>query len=413
MSDTAWVAREADLLIDIMIIFPAQLKWRLRSIMAIDPSRVVQDGPRFFENKPSKLLQLKDPRAYLIQSASRLIRECPPVLPWASPFRNEVFRGLFRGPTSTAYFFWTLSTKHADLEIEGKLPADWCKAYLELGQDDLPLGFDISCGITNEFLTSNALRACLYKDDTYALKVLAALESLETDPTYCEWLKGRAGALYILRMLRRWLPHLSASINRVIVLLIQDMLPQQPWVWNNHQYIGTVHGEVGILTQIVLSDASFAPRLENKLLSLLRLQNADGNWPVVEGRDEGLVQFCHGAPGVVLSLLALKTYFPMLSTEIDTAIELGRKLIWEKGLLTKEPNICHGILGNALALDGNRRDHFLCLATPDLVQDGLADGRFEKSWESFGMAWGEAGRAWIWLDIWDGPRGTVAMYTDV
>jgi hypothetical protein len=42
-----------------------------------------------------------------------------------------------------------------------------------------------------------------------------------------------------------------------------------------------VHGEIGIVTQIVLSDAPYAPKLENKLLSLLKLQNTEGNWPTV------------------------------------------------------------------------------------------------------------------------------------
>lgn len=99
--------------------------------MAVDPhAPVVRSGKRFFDNEATTLLQLEDPRAYLIQSASRIVRDCPPALPWPSPFRGQVFRGLFAGPTSIAYFFWTLSTKHPDLEIEGKKPSDWCKAYL-------------------------------------------------------------------------------------------------------------------------------------------------------------------------------------------------------------------------------------------------------------------------------------------
>jgi hypothetical protein len=83
----------------------------------------------------------------------------------------------------------------------------------------------------------------------------------------------------------------------------------------------------------------------------LKLQGADGNWPVIEDKDIGLVQFCHGAPGFVLSLLAIRPYFPTLHTEIDEAIALGRKGTWEGGLLTKESNIGHGISGNALALE--------------------------------------------------------------
>jgi hypothetical protein len=380
--------------------------------MAVDPSQSAKASKRFFVNEATTLLQLEDPKAYLIQSASRLIRDCPPTLPWVSPFRGEVHRGLFVGPTSIAYFFLTLSAKHPDLEIEGKRPADLCKAYLDLEQDTVPPLLDVSCGITNEYLASNALKACLYQSESHAIKVLEALRSLETDPTYCEWLKGRAGALYILRVMRQWLPDLAPAINSVITSLIEAMLPQQPWVWAERQYLGTVHGDIGILTQIVLSDASYAPKLESRLLSLLKLQDAEGNWPVVEGKDIGLVQFCHGSPGFVLSLLAIRPHFPSLYTEIDVAVALGRKLIWERGLLTKEPNICHGILGNALALEAQQREHFLCLATPEPVEKGIADGTFEKDWDPFGTLWGEAGRAWVWLEVLDG-EGRCALYTDV
>ncbi|TVY37079.1 LanC-like protein-like protein [Lachnellula occidentalis] len=381
--------------------------------MAVDPSQEPKAGKRFFTNETPPLLQVKSPKACLIQSASRIVRDCPPTLPWASLFRGEVYRGLFIGPTSIAYFFLALSAKHPDLEIEGKRPADWCSAYLELGQDLVPPALDVSCGMSNEYLASNALKACLYQDERYARKVLAALQTLDTDPTYCEWLKGRAGALCILRVLRKWLPSLATALNLAITSLIEAMIPQQPWVWSGGQYLGTVHGEIGILTQIVLSDASYAPELESKLLELLKLQGEEGNWPIIEGKEIGLIQFCHGAPGFVLSLLAIRSYFPTLHADIDAAVALARNLIWEKGLLTKEPNICHGILGNGLALDARQREHFFCLATPDRIQSGLADGAFEKDLDPFGLLWGEAGRAWAWMEVWDGSEGKCCLYTDV
>ncbi|OBT66846.1 hypothetical protein VE03_04031 [Pseudogymnoascus sp. 23342-1-I1] len=382
--------------------------------MAIDPSKL-SENKRFFENDVTTLLRLEDddPNTYLIQSASRIVRDCPPKLPWASLFRGHIYRGLFVGPTAIAYFFWTLSIKHPDLEIEGKLPLVWCKAYIELGQDTVPPFLDVSCGITNEFLTSNAIKACLYQDESLAMEVIDALRSLETDPSYCEWMKGRAGALYILRIIRHWLPNLTSAVNEVITLLIEDILPQQPWSWSDKKYIGPVHGDIGILTQIILSDPSYAPKLENKLLEILSLQGEEGNWPVTEGRERGLIQFCHGAPGVLISLLAIRQYFPRLHEQIDKAIALGRKLTWERGLLTKEPNICHGITGNALVLEAPQKEHFLCLATPEKIEQGVADGVFEKDADSFGLLWGEAGRAWVWMDVWDGSEGKLVLYSDV
>jgi hypothetical protein len=213
--------------------------------------------------------------------------------------------------------------------------------------------------------------------------------------------------------MRHWLLHLAETINPVITSLIKAMLPQQPWIWMGRQYLGTVHGEIGIVKQIVLSDPSYAPKLESKLLSLLKLQGADGNWPITEDKDIGLVQFCHGTPGFVLSLLAIRSYFPNTHTQIDKAIALGRNVTWERGLLTKEPNICHGISGNALALDAHQREHFLCLATPEKVKQGVADGTSEKDEDPFGMLWVEAGRVWVWTEVWDENEGKFVLYSDV
>ncbi|KAL5347859.1 hypothetical protein ACLOAV_007269 [Pseudogymnoascus australis] len=383
--------------------------------MAVDPSKQLSGNKRFFLNDATTLLRLEDddPKTYLIQSASRIVRDCPPKLPWASLFHGQVYRGLFAGPTSIAYFFLTLSIKHADLEIDGKLPVDWCKAYIELGQDTVPPLLEVSCGITNEFLTSNAIKACLYQDENRAIEVIDALRNPETDPTYCEWMKGRAGALYILRIIRQWLPNLAAAVNEVVTLLIEDILPQQPWSRSGKRYIGAVHGDIGILTQIVLSDPSYAPELESKLLELLNLQGEEGNWPSTKGKEAGLVQFCHGAPGVLISLLAIRPYFPRLHERIDEAIALGREVTWERGLLTKEPNICHGITGNALVLEAPQKEHFLCLATAEKVEQGVADGVFAKDSDPFGLLWGEAGRAWVWMQVWDGSEGKLILYSDV
>ena len=90
----------------------------------------------------------------------------------------------------------------------------------------------------------------------------------------------------------------------------------------------------------------------------MELKDAEGNWPVVEGKEIKLVQFCQSPPGFVVSLLDIRPHLPNMQTQIDEAIELGR------GLLTKEPNICHGITGNAPALEASQRDHFPCLAAP-------------------------------------------------
>ncbi|KAH7321987.1 hypothetical protein BKA65DRAFT_464506 [Rhexocercosporidium sp. MPI-PUGE-AT-0058] len=397
--------------------------------MAVNPSQhqTSQLKQRYIPNTPAPLLTLSKPllSSYLSASLSHILTSCPPVLPWPSLFRGQVYKGFFIGPTSIAYLFYTLSLSPltCDLLIENKLPLAWSEAYLSLGQEEITPLLEVGCGIANEYLASNALKACVYQDPKYAERVLAALRGLETQKSYCEWLKGRAGALYMLRLMKSGLrlPSLREDIEVMAKELIEDMLPEMPWVWDGRQYLGTVHGEIGILTQIILSDPSYAPRLEGKLRDLLKQQGDDGNWPVIPEKDIGLVQFCHGAPGFLVSLLAIKDYFPGLEREIGGAIEKGRRCIWEKGVLVKEPNVCHGLLGNALALEGERREHFLGLGTPEEVRKGLEGGKWVKDEDPFGMLWGESGRAWVYAWAWEeseglhekGGIGKVPLYTDV
>jgi hypothetical protein len=114
-------------------------------------------------------------------------------------------------------------------------------------------------------------------------------------------------------------------INKAMKPLIEPLLSQEPWFWSGRHYCGSVHDEIGILAQIVLSDPSYAPKLEAKLSSLLYLQDSAGNWPVVPGKEIGLVQFCLGAPGFVLSLISMPPHFTAhLSARIDAAVERGR-----------------------------------------------------------------------------------------
>lgn len=151
-------------------------------------------------------------------------------------------------------------------------------------------------------------------------------------------------------------PDLIPSFSHIKKEITNRIIAAGPnWTWHGKRYLGVAHGDIGILTQLVLADpdlATGASFLQDKLGELLRLQQANGNWPAKEGegssKSNGLIQICHGAPGFVVSLERLRPYFLTMADRIDEAIERGRNAIWEYGLLRKEPCLCHGILGNAL-----------------------------------------------------------------
>jgi len=182
------------------------------------------------------------------------------------------------------------------------------------------------------------------------------------------------------------------------------LITPRPWIIWGTPYIGAAHGAIGIIAQIVLSMPSYAPKLEGELWELLALQSKSGNWPTQFGKDpedsDKLVQFCHGAPGIVITLMSIREFFTdeKLCSRIDAAIELGRACIWEKGLLTKDPNLCHGIAGNALAFERSdeRFAHFVSFLQQANVQEGFRGRLFKKSDSPLSLQCGEAGRAWVW-----------------
>ena len=184
-----------------------------------------------------------------------------------------------------------------------------------------------------------------------------------------------------------------------------------------------MHGSIGIISQIVLCSPKYASRLEGNLIEHLDAQCDNGNWhcrsdkPDFADNPESVyyTQICHGAPGFVLSLIRLRQHFPNLQSRIDGAIKLARQCIWKDGLLKKEPNLCHGITGNALALDYPQRDHFMSLATAEKIKAGSEDGTYIMSKDRYGLQWGESGRAWGWmvLDINAVEEMGWPAYTDV
>lgn len=169
-----------------------------------------------------------------------------------------------------------------------------------------------------------------------------------------------------------------------------------------------------------MSDPSKAsdPTILASLDRCLKLQTSDGNWPAsAESRHSHLVQFCHGAPGFVISLRAIQEYFdPELHERIEVACKLAESCIREKGLLSKEPSLCHGITGNALALPWAHRKHFMVYAVADVVAEGKETGLYVESEDPYGLFTGEAGRAWGWyVLLTNGDKGLRGMigYTDV
>ena len=279
-------------------------------------------------------------------------------------YNDRQLGGLFSGYTGLAYLFLQLSESHPELKVSGHHLRTWAQKYIAGDRGKLTLERG-NCGIACERLSFEAVRACITREQGHLIQFVANIPRLlgpystpQDDPYPSEIPYGRAGTLYLLRMVKHYLPEYGMILESPMRRLEQKILETDDdgrghWEWHGKRYFGAAHGDVGIVTQLVLSNPSLAPQLSDRLEKLLEIQMPDGNWPssarsLKEGRPAVHVQWCHGAPGFIYSLRSLRPYFPQLHDQIDNAIEKGQDIVWRHGLLVKEPSLCHGIFGNAL-----------------------------------------------------------------
>lgn len=141
------------------------------------------------------------------------------------------------------------------------------------------------------------------------------------------------------------------------------------------QYLGAGHGWAGnvyplLLCRDLLDDTrarQLVQRTEHALQQLAlhddgrpndRSDDHDDepgagvNWPpgTYIPRPDGpkvLMQWCHGAPGIVVALSPLR---PGASSIVDALLLGAGRAIWRAGPLIKGPGLCHGTAGNGYAL---------------------------------------------------------------
>ena len=276
-----------------------------------------------------------------------------------------------------------------------------------------------NCGTANEKLTTLALVAVLENDKSAVEELCGYIPRLIQAPVgtgSCEWLYGLSGLLYLLRFCRSSFPH-SAQIQSAIEEITGYILRHpQPWMWHGKEYLGAVHGTIGIVTQIVLSSPSVEvlETVSPILMSLLTTQLPSGNFPssTQSSRNDILVQFCHGAPGFLISLRSLLPHFPHLRQDIMSAIANAERCVLERGVLRKSPSLCHGLYGNALSLGRSDMLKMLRLSCPN-AHEWFEDDDDDDDDEKFGLQTGEAGRCWAMAIAASGRDGSILGYNDI
>lgn len=180
--------------------------------------------------------------------------------------------------------------------------------------------------------------------------------------------------------------------------------------WYGEKYLGAAHGLAGIMH--VLMDMDLKPDeaqdVKGTLKYMIKNRFPGGNYPVSEEdrKRDALVHWCHGAPGIVLTLAKAAKVFG--DKEFLEAVTESAEVVWNRGLL-KRVGICHGISGNTYVfltlyrLTGNmeylyRAKAFACFLL-DQAHKLISKGEMHGGDRPYSLFEGMGGLAYLFLDM--------------
>jgi hypothetical protein len=191
-----------------------------------------------------------------------------------------------------------------------------------------------------------------------------------------ELLYGRAGFLWACSFLNVGCPGAvpDCVTSPVVAAILRDgrhggaahgACPLM-YTWHGTPYTGAAHGLAGICHVLLhyreaLGEAGLRD-VAGTLRYLVNTRYASGNYPSHDGASEHhdrLVQWCHGAPGMVLTLS--HAYAVLGEDWLLQAARQAGEVVWRRGLLRKA-GLCHGVAGNAYAFLALRRAELLAAA---------------------------------------------------
>lgn len=180
--------------------------------------------------------------------------------------------------------------------------------------------------------------------------------------------------------------------------------------WCGERYWGAAHGLAGIM-HVLMEFELTSDELEDvkgTLKYMIKNRFPSGNYPSSEEdkKQDALVHWCHGAPGIALTLVKAAEVFgdkEFLQAAMDAA-----EVVWNRGLL-KRVGICHGISGNAYVflalyrLTGiieylYRGKAFACFLL-DRAHMLMSTGEMHGGDNPFSMFEGVGGMALLFLDM--------------
>lgn len=116
----------------------------------------------------------------------------------------------------------------------------WASDYLQDGREG-HFATAEKCGVVNEQLAFYAVRAAVTQDtkDVEKLVKHAGNAALTLERGSDEWLYGRGGCLYLLRLARGWVRDSASIVDSLVEQVIEDVLSHGPaWPWHGKDYLG-------------------------------------------------------------------------------------------------------------------------------------------------------------------------------
>ncbi|KAL4566869.1 hypothetical protein LXL04_030995 [Taraxacum kok-saghyz] len=190
--------------------------------------------------------------------------------------------------------------------------------------------------------------------------------------------------------------------------------------WYGKRYWGAAHGLAGIMNVLMdmMLNEDELEDVKGTLVYMIRTRFSSGNYPSSEGSDsDRLVHWCHGAPGVALTLAKAAMIFG--SDEFRKgAIDAG-EVVWKRGLL-KRVGICHGISGNTYVflslyrLTGDIKFLYRAKAFATFLHDKsqtlISQGSMHKGDRPFSLFEGIGGMAYLFIDMIDPSNARFPAY---
>ncbi|KAL2328241.1 hypothetical protein Fmac_021668 [Flemingia macrophylla] len=237
-----------------------------------------------------------------------------------------------------------------------------------------------------------------------------------------ELLYGRVGFLWACLFLNKHLgegtvpPSYTGVVVDEVIKNGREMGRKGRWAlmyeWYGEKYWGAAHGLAGIMHVLMDMElkADEVEDVRGTLKYMIGNRFPSGNYPATEDdrKTDALVHWCHGAPGIALTLVKAAKVFGDKEF-LDAATEAG-EVVWNRGLL-KKVGICHGISGNAYVflslyqLTGNvkylyRAKAFACFLL-DRAHKLISRGEMHGGDRPYSLFEGFGGMAYLFLDMLD------------